>query len=95
MCSRHNHYSGNQIAEDETDGICDTYRGGKTCLQSFRGKTEYGNKNLTPNKYDAWPRFIRVVTGHKWWAIANTVMNIREFLECVVNPQLLTRDIAP
>jgi len=62
------------------------------CLQSFRGKTEYttfwrpkcrweGNTKLTPNKYDAWPSFIWVVTGHKWCAIAKTVMNLREFLE--------------
>ena len=92
MCSRRNCYSGNQTAEDEIVGICDTYRGGETCSQSFRGKTDYttfwrpncrweGNKKLTPNKYDAWPRFIRVVIGHKRWAIANTVMNLREFLE--------------
>jgi hypothetical protein len=26
MCSRHNHYSGNQMAEDEIGGICDTTR---------------------------------------------------------------------
>jgi len=93
MCSRHNHHSGNQIAEDESHGMCDTYRGGRMCTQSFRGKTEYtsfwrpkcrweGKKKLTPNEYDAWRAgFIRVVTGHKWWAIANTVMNLREFLE--------------
>jgi hypothetical protein len=40
-----------------------------------------GEDKTDPNKHGAWPRFIRVVIGHKWWAIANTVMNLREFLE--------------
>lgn len=91
MCSRYNHHSDNQIAEDEIGGICDMCRGRKMCLQSFRGKTECTsfwrpksrwevNTRLTPNEYDAWPRFISVVIGHEWCAIANTVMNLREFL---------------
>jgi hypothetical protein len=43
MCSRHNHYSGNQIAEDEIGGIglCGMYSEGETWSQSFHGKTEY------------------------------------------------------